>query len=127
MGQNDVKRFFDKSILIVEKNGFLEKKVRSRLIHAGARIIGPLADFAETELAVGLFEIDAVIIDLALNSEVIIEVVEILEQFKIEYLFASISAGRVHPDQFVLSSDISDLENIARALFGSSYPTVTIH
>lgn len=119
--------FSDKSILIVEENGFLEEKVRTRLVHAGARIIGPLADFAETQLAVGLFRIDAVIIDLALDSEVMIEVVEVLEQFKIDYLFASINAGRVHPDQFVLSSDSSDLDNIARALFGSCFPAATIH
>ncbi len=127
VGQNDITLFFDKSILIVEESGFLEKKVRTRLADAGARIIGPLADFAETQLAVGLFRIDAVIIDLALNSEVVIKMVEVLEQFKIEYLFASINAGRGHPDQFVLSSNISDLDNIARALFGSSSPTVSIH
>lgn len=119
--------FFDKSILIFEENGFLEKKIRAGLAHAGARIIGPLDDFAEVQLAVGLFRVDAVIIDLRLNAETIIEVVELLEHLKIEYLFASINAGRVHPDQFVLGFEIADLADIARALFGPPPTSVAIH
>ncbi|TGR65522.1 hypothetical protein EN837_21790 [bacterium M00.F.Ca.ET.194.01.1.1] len=119
--------FFGKSILIVEESGPLETKVRERLAHAGARIIGPLDVFSEVQLAVGLFPIDAVVIDMELDVEAIIKLVELLDHFTIEYLFASINAGRVHPDQFVLSSDIADLADIARALFSRPIPAVTIH
>ncbi|MGP4669591.1 hypothetical protein [Agrobacterium pusense] len=127
VGQRDMTLFFGKSILIVEESGFLEPKVRQQLANAGTRTIGPLDSFPDVQLALGLFRVDGVIIDLRLDDETIIEVAKLLEHFKIEYLFASINAGRIHPDQFVLSSDINDLANIARALFGSSPHAVTIH
>ncbi|TGV44342.1 hypothetical protein EN811_22990 [bacterium M00.F.Ca.ET.168.01.1.1] len=127
MDKDDMTLFFGKSILIVEESGPLETKVRERLAHAGARIIGPLDVFSEVQLAVGLFPIDAVVIDMELDVEAIIKLVELLDHFTIEYLFASINAGRVHPDQFVLSSDIADLADIARALFSRPIPAVTIH
>ncbi len=125
--QRDMTLFFGKSILIFEESGFLEPKVRQQLANAGTRTIGPLDSFIDIQLALGLFRVDAVIIDLRLDDETIIEAAKLLEQFKIEYLFASINAGRVHPDQFVLSSDVNDLADIARALFGAATHTVTIH
>jgi len=125
--KDDMTLFFGKRILIVEESGLLETKVRERLAHAGARIIGPLDVFSEVQLVVGLFQIDAVVIDTELDVEAIIQLIGLLDHFTIEYLFASVNAGRVHPDQFVLSSDIADLADIARALFRPSIPAVTIH
>ncbi|MFB4373567.1 hypothetical protein RAC92_08320 [Agrobacterium sp. CR_3] len=79
----------------------------------GARVIGPLQESPEVQLVVGLVRIDTVVIDLTLDAEAMIKVADVFEQFKIKYLFASINAGRVHPDQIVLSPDITDLANIA--------------
>ncbi|TCL66338.1 response regulator [Rhizobium sp. BK251] len=121
------KEFANKRILIVEDEYFLADETRRKLQQLGAKVVGPTGG---VQHALDLIEeefIDAAILDVHLDGELVFPVAERLEELRIPYVFATGYDPTIVPLSFagfVLCEKPIELENIAKALFG---PTISDH
>ncbi|MDX3927825.1 MAG: response regulator [Shinella sp.] len=119
---NSYLRFFkDRRILIVEDEYFLADETRTKLQQLGAVVVGPTGDVAHALELIGDEPVDAAILDVYLDGEMVFPVAEKLQQLGIPYVFATGYDPSIIPEQFtgfVLSAKPIALDHIARALFG---------
>jgi len=118
---DDTMRLFSgKRILVFEDGFLLSKEAEASLAKAAAVVLGPVnttnqaLDFLENE------GVDAVVMDVALEPEVVLPLVAELERSTIPFIFA-LSDNPI-PDSlrfagFILSARHRDLSTIAEALF----------
>jgi CheY-like chemotaxis protein len=116
-------RFSGKRILVVEDEYFLADETRRKLQKLGATVVGPTG---RVDNALELIEeqhIDAAILDIHLDGDLVFPVAEKLETLGIPYVFATGYDPSIIPARFsgfILSEKPIDLEHIAKALFGST-------
>jgi CheY-like chemotaxis protein len=113
-------KFSGKRILVVEDEYFLADETRRQLQKLGAVVVGPTGHVDEALLLIAGEAVDAAILDVHLDGELVFPVAERLEELGIPYVFASGYDPSIIPARFtgfVLSEKPIDLEHIARALF----------
>jgi DNA-binding NtrC family response regulator len=114
--------FSDKRLLIVEDEDFLADETRQKLRELGATLIGPIRDVGNALALIENETVDAAILDLHLGGDLVLPVVETLERLNLPYLFAIGHGMPVVPvgfTGFVLCEKATEIEYIAKALFGS--------
>lgn len=121
---NTAKLLGGKRILIFEDGFLLSDTAQIKLVTLGVSILGPVAtaDRVLSYLATGM--VDAVILDVAIEPEVVLPVVSALESRHIPFIFALSSNPSLDEQRFagfVLSASDDDLATIATALFGQPY------
>lgn len=112
--------FHGKNILIFEDGYLLSDEAKTKLVNAGAVVLGPvnLVEQALTYLESGT--VDAVVMDVALEPETVLPLIAELEQSGIPFVFALSNNPRLDGQRFagfVLSARDRDLTTIAEALF----------
>lgn len=115
--------FSGKCVLVVEDEYLLADETRRQLQHLGAMVIGPACGVEEAMALIIDQKVDAAILDIFLDGELVFPVAEKLEELAIPYVFATgydPSVVPAHFSGFILSEKPIDLENIAEALFGRS-------
>jgi CheY-like chemotaxis protein len=125
LATNYTSLFAGKRVLIVEDEYFLADETRRKLLKLGAEVIGPTGKIARALELLDENEIDAAILDIHLDGDLVFPVAEALEQREIPFVFAtgydpSIIPGRFRG--FALCEKPVELEHIARALFGPNRP-----
>lgn len=113
--------FAGRRILIFEDEYLLADETRYRLEQLGAIVVGPTGQIDVALQLIDNEHVDAAILDIHLEGELVFPVAERLVTLDIEFVFASGYDASVLPDKFkgfVLNEKPIDLENIARALFG---------
>jgi CheY-like chemotaxis protein len=114
-------KFSGKRILVVEDEYFLADETRRKLQKLGAIVVGPTG---RVDRALELIEeegVDAAILDIQLDGDLVFPVAEKLEELSIPYVFATGYDPSIVPARFngfILSEKPIDIEHIARALFG---------
>jgi DNA-binding response OmpR family regulator len=118
---DDTMRLFSgKRILVFEDGFLLSEEAAARLANVGAVVLGPVStadqalDYLESE------QIDAVVMDVALEPEAVLPLIAELEQGAIPFIFALSDNPRLDSKRFagfVLSARHRDLSTIAEALF----------
>lgn len=115
--------FHGKSILIVEDESFLADEARRKLLALNARVIGPAATVATALAFIDAEKLDAAILDIQLGDEMVFPVAERLDELDIPFVSATSHDRRVLPERFsgfTLCEKPTELEKIARALFGDN-------
>ncbi|MGV2186584.1 response regulator [Rhizobium rhizogenes] len=110
--------FSGKRLLIVEDEYFLAEETRQTMRELGAVLVDP---DARIENALELIEdekVDAVILDIHLDSEVAFPVMTTLDARRLPYVFAINHAPTADFSGFVLCNKAIEIEYIAKALFG---------
>jgi DNA-binding LytR/AlgR family response regulator len=110
-----------KRILIVEDEFLVAEETRSSLKRYGVDVVGPVANVAEGIGLVDGGQIDAAILDIRLEGEVVFPLADLLEERSIPFVFAtgvdpSIIPGRY--SGYVICEKPMHLDVIAEALFG---------
>ncbi|EMG51535.1 putative two-component response regulator protein [Ochrobactrum sp. CDB2] len=110
-----------KKLLIFEESFLLSEEAKTKLMALGASILGPV-DSAKGILAYLASEtVDAVILDVTIEPEIVLPVISALETHHIPFIFALSSHPGLNWQRFagfVLSAADDDLATIATALFG---------
>ena len=112
-----------KRLLIVEDECFLAEEAHQKLRKLGATVIGPIGDIEHAANLIETDEADAVILDIYLDPKLAFPLVERLESLKLPYVFAirrDPSVTTAGFTGFVLCEESSEIEHIAKALFGRS-------
>lgn len=112
-----------KRLLIVEDECFLAEEAHQKLRKLGATVIGPIGDIEHAADLIETDEADAVILDIYLDPKLAFPLVERLESLKLPYVFAirqDPSVTTAGFTGFVLCEESSEIEHIAKALFGRS-------
>src|SRR5262249_31837375 len=115
--------FSGQRILIVEDEHLLADEARRELERLGAFVVGPTGRVDLALELVGREEVDAAILDVHLDGELVFPVADRLQELKIPFVFATGYDPSVIPASFsgfVLCEKPIELEHIARALFGPS-------
>ncbi|MEF0942457.1 response regulator [Rhizobium sp. BR 362] len=121
MSQSYSQFFSGRRVLIVEDEYLLANEARRQLLKLGAIVVGPTA---RVEQALELIQdqgVDAAILDVHLDGEMVFPVAERLDELNIPYVFATgydPSIIPAHFTGFVLCEKPIEIEHIARALFG---------
>lgn len=121
MSQNYSHFFSGRRILIVEDEYLLADEARRQLLKLGAIVVGPTARVDQALELIQDEEVDAAILDVHLDGEMVFPVAERLEELQIPYIFATGYDPSVIPERFagfVLCKKPIEIERIARALFG---------
>jgi len=111
-----------KRILVVEDEYFLAQELQADLETLGVEVLGPVAtvDHALDIISDGT-GIDAAILDINLQGEMVFPVADRLFDEDIPFVFASGYDAQMVPDRypgFVLCRKPTKLNEIAQALFG---------
>lgn len=118
---NYSKQFAGKRILIVEDEYFLADETRRKLEDLGAIVIGPAAGARQALSLIHQHKVDAAILDIHLGDEFVFPVADELEGRDIPFVFATGYDPSFIPVKytgFALCEKPTELEKIARALFG---------
>lgn len=113
--------FAGQRVLIVEDEYLLANETRRRLVKLGAIVIGPTARVDQALELIQDEDVDAAILDVHLDGEMVFPVAERLDELKIPYVFATGYDPSIIPARFtgfVLCEKPIEIERIARALFG---------
>lgn len=117
-------KFAGKRILIVEDEFLLADEARQTLSKFGAVVVGPTP---YVERALDLIDdepVDAAILDVLLNDELVFPVADRLEERSLPFVFATgCDAFQIPPrfSGYVLCEKPLELEKIARGLFGPDW------
>lgn len=112
-------------MLVVEDEYFLADEARRKLEQLGALVIGPTG---RVDGALDLIKggrVDAAILDINLDGEMVFPVAERLARLEIPFVFASGYDAAVTPEAFkghVFSEKPVDFAQLADALFGKPKP-----
>lgn len=111
-----------KRILVVEDEYFLAQELESELEDLGVEVLGPVAT---VDHALALIHdgagIDAAILDINLQGEMVFPVADLLLREEIPFVFATGYEAQIVPERypgFVLCRKPAKLNEIAQALFG---------
>lgn len=121
MANSYTQMFAGRRILIVEDEYLLADETRYQLEQLGAIVAGPTGQIDVALQLIDDEQVDAAILDIHLDGELVFPVAERLLTLNIEFVFASGYDALILPERFrgfVLNEKPIDLENIARALFG---------
>ena len=115
-----LKLFAGKRLLIVEDEYLVADEARRSLGKLGAEVVGPVSNVAEGMELVQIGGVDAAILDVQLDGEVVFPLADLLENLSIPFVFAtgadpSIVAGRY--SAYVICEKPMHLDSIAKALF----------
>lgn len=118
----DLFYLLDRKILIMDINGTLCEASKRQLALAGASIVGPLSNVEDVLLALALHAPDALIIDVSVEADEMIEIVRKLDELGTPFIFAAMSgeSEALIKDGFNLNGDINELRKITQALFSDS-------
>lgn len=114
-------KFAGKRILVVEDEYFLADETRRKLLKLGAVVVGPTGRVDDALLLIEAQAVDAAILDIHLDGDLVFPVAERLEEMGIPYVFATGYDPSIIPNRFngfAFTEKPIDLEHIARALFG---------
>ncbi|CAN7628820.1 response regulator [Neorhizobium sp. LjRoot104] len=123
-------RFDGKRILIVEDEYFLADETRQKLEDLGATVVGPTGSMQEALDLIDQQQVDAAILDIQLGEELIFPVANELEARDINFVFATGYDPADIPMKytgFALCEKLTELENIAAALFGLEIDVDRLH
>ena len=112
-------------MLVVEDEYFLADEARRKLEELGALVVGPTGSVDTALDLIESDELDAAILDINLDGEMVFAVAERLEQLNIPYVFASGYDAEVVPESFrghVFSEKPVDFGQIADTLFSKPKP-----
>ncbi|MDK4742666.1 response regulator [Rhizobium sp. LEGMi198b] len=121
MSQRYSHLFSGRRILIVEDEYLLANEARRQLLKLGAIVIGPTARVDQALELIQDEDVDAAILDVHLDGEMVFPVAERLDELKIPYVFATGYDPSIIPARFtgfVLCEKPIEIEHIARGLFG---------
>ena len=114
-----------KTLMVVEHNSSRPNICLDYLATTGATLAGQVSSLEQVLRILSVQNIDAAIIDVKVDSQMMLHLGSLMEALGIPFVFASLreqnSLG------FVLSSDRKRLEEIANALFGRPDPSATLH
>lgn len=116
--------FGDKKILIFEDGFLLSEEAHQKLVQWGTHILGPVSTADRALRYVRTQPVDAVIFDVAIEPEAVLQVVSTLEHHDIPFIFAVSSNPSLDGQRFagfILSALDDDLATIATALFGQRH------
>ena len=109
-------------VLVVEDEYFLADDIARALNRLGARIIGPFGDLGDaTEIVDRDFAIDAAVVDVNLQSEMVFPLARLLRARNIPFVFTTGYDARSVPARFAgvkRCEKPATPEEISRALFG---------
>jgi hypothetical protein len=106
-------------LLLLEDGYLLSDQTGARLTRLGTTLVGPLHDKQDALAALHSGVVHAAVIDVALDTTVILPVITALEQRRIPFLFAVAGSPDAQADYpgFILSPRDADLRLIASTLF----------
>lgn len=113
--------FFGKRILVVEDDYFMADETRRKLESLGATVVGPTAHVEDALQLLSSEHVDAAILDIHLDGELVFAVADRLTECSIPFVFATGYDPSIVPDRFpgfVLCEKPFALDKIAKALFG---------
>lgn len=119
--------FSSKRVLVVEDEYFLADETRRKLQKLGAIVVGPTGHVNHALELIDEQGVDAAILDVQLDGDLVFPVAERLEQLGIPYVFATGYDPSIIPNRFngfILSEKPIDIEHIAKALFGPAQKDV---
>ncbi|MBB5577969.1 MULTISPECIES: response regulator [Rhizobium] len=113
--------FSGRRVLIVEDEYLLANEAHRQLVKLGAIVVGPTARVDQALDLIQDEDVDAAILDVHLDGEMVFPVAERLNELKIPYVFATSYDPSIIPTRFtgfVFCEKPIEIEHIARALFG---------
>lgn len=121
MSQGYSHLFSGRRVLIVEDEYLLANEARRQLVKLGAIVIGPTARVDRALELIQDEDVDAAILDINLDGEMVFPVADRLNELNIPYVFATGYDPSIIPARFtgfILCEKPIEIERIARALFG---------
>lgn len=117
----DLARLFaTRHVLIVEDEYLLADETRRKLEGLGATIVGPASHVSQALALIEEQRVDAAILDIHLDGELVFPVADRLTALSIPFVFATGYDPSIIPDRFpgfILCEKPFALEQIAKALF----------
>jgi len=106
-------------LLLLEDGFLLSDQTETRLTQLGTTLVGPVHDEQNALAALQTSVVHAAVLDVALDTTVILPVITALEQRRIPFLFAVAGSPGTQADYpgFNLSPRDADLQLIASTLF----------
>jgi len=117
---NDLDLFSGKRVLIVEDEYLVAMDTRRALEKAGATVVGPASNVDDGLTLVRSQKIDAAILDINLDGDMVFPIADLLDEMNIPFVFASGYNPSQIPGKYsgyVLCEKPTELGHIARALF----------
>lgn len=111
--------------MVVQQGQLLTLECRAQLIAAGATVAGPVSSMLQVLKLVNAGDIDAAIIDVEADPEVMMHLALLLDTMEVPFVFASLCESK--SNGYVLSDDRRQLRMIADALFGPPGTSSTLH
>lgn len=118
-----LKLFYGKCVLIVEDEFMIAQDTRRALETFGATVVGPASNVEDGLRLVQSQKIDAAILDINLDGDLVYPIADLLDKMEIPFVFASGYTPLQIPGKYsgyVLCEKPTELAHIARALFAPS-------
>ena len=109
-----------KRILIVEDDYFVAEQTRRELEKLGAQIVGPVPSVGRALERLAIDIVDAAILDIHLDGEVVFPLADVLTERRVPFVFATGDTASSLPEKYrgyVLCEKPAELAVIAIALF----------
>ena len=90
----------NKTILVVEDEFFIAKEIQQALLHAGARIVGPVGDLSAGLALAETAALDLAVLDVNLNGTMDFAIADRLAARGIPYLFLTGYDGWALPERY---------------------------
>lgn len=122
---SNVELFMGKRILIVEDEYLVAQETRRMLEKLGAIVVGPVSKVEDGMDLAHEAKIDAAILDINLDGEMVFPLADLLESMHIPFVFATGYDPSFLPERYggyVLCEKPAHLDVIARALFAPASP-----
>lgn len=120
-----LREFRGKKIVVVGQQRLLTPDCHAQLLGTGATVVGPVSSLSEASRLLEVGDVDAAIVDLALDEPTIVHLATLLEAMALPFVFVS-SAGSGSSTYF-LSGNKNELRDLADVLFGPPGPGSTLH
>jgi two-component SAPR family response regulator len=116
----NLKLFAGKRILIVEDEYLVAQETRRMLEKCGAHVVGPVSNLADGTDYTRNGQVDAAILDIKLDEELVFPLADLLDSLAIPFVFATGHEASILPDRYkgyILCEKPAHLDAIAKALF----------
>lgn len=120
--EENLKLLSGKRILIVEDEYLVAEETRRVLEKCGAHVIGPVSNVQDGIALVHAGGIDAAVLDIKLNDELVFPLADLLDSLGIPFVFATGYEPSILPERYkgyILCEKPSHLDTIAKALFAT--------